>query len=147
MFAIIGIVLVIGAIIGGYLMEHGHLEVLVQPAELVIIGGAAIGTLLIANPLSVVTALIKGLIGVLKGSPYSKKFYLDSLKMLNEIFTYARKNGFRATMHNESSLADLKQLVDQGRRLGAPRQGVVHHPAGREIVGGCGVEGAGLTGV
>ena len=93
MFAIIGIVIVIGAVIGGYLMEHGHLEVLMQPAELVIIGGAALGTLLIANPISTVIAIIHGLIGVLKGSPYSKKFYLDALKMLNEIFGYARKNG------------------------------------------------------
>jgi chemotaxis protein MotA len=93
MFAIIGILVVIGAVIGGYLMEHGHLEVLLQPAELVIIGGAAIGTLLIANPISTVIAIIHGLLAVLKGSPYTKKFYLDSLKMLNEIFGYARKNG------------------------------------------------------
>ncbi len=53
MFSIIGMVVVIGAIIGGYLMEKGNLKVLVQPAELVIIGGAALGTLLIANPLPV----------------------------------------------------------------------------------------------
>ena len=44
MFVIIGILIVIGAIVGGYLMEHGNLRVLVQPAELLIIGGAAIGT-------------------------------------------------------------------------------------------------------
>lgn len=43
MFAIIGILVVIGAIVGGYLMEHGNLLVLMQPAELVIIGGAALG--------------------------------------------------------------------------------------------------------
>ena len=93
MFALIGIVLVIGAIVGGYLMEHGVLAVLWQPAELDIIGGAAIGTLLIANPLPIIIGVFTGLIGVLKGSPYSKKFYLDALKMLNEIFSYARKNG------------------------------------------------------
>lgn len=50
MFAIIGIVIVIGAILGGYLMEHGNFRVLLQPAELLIIGGAAGGTVLIANP-------------------------------------------------------------------------------------------------
>lgn len=93
MFAIIGILVVIGAVIGGYLMEHGELMVLMQPAELVIIGGAALGTLLIANPLSTIIAIIHGILGVLKGSPYNKKVYLDSLKMLNEIFGYARKNG------------------------------------------------------
>ena len=54
MFAIIGMVMVFGAIIGGFLMEKGKLPVLVQPAELVIIGGAAIGTLLVGNPLPLV---------------------------------------------------------------------------------------------
>ena len=53
MFAIIGIVVVFGAVVGGYLMEHGKLMVLLQPAELVIIGGAAVGTVLIANPLHI----------------------------------------------------------------------------------------------
>ncbi len=93
MFAIIGIVVVIGSVIGGYLMEHGHLEVLMQPAELLIIGGAALGTLLIANPLPTIIGIIHGVMGVLKGSPYNKKVYLDALKMLNDIFGYARKNG------------------------------------------------------
>ena len=50
MFAIIGIVLVFAAIIGGFLMEKGHIAVLLQPAELLIIAGAAAGTLLVANP-------------------------------------------------------------------------------------------------
>lgn len=51
MFAIIGILAVFGAVVGGYLMEHGNLRVLLQPAELIIIGGAAIGTVLVANPM------------------------------------------------------------------------------------------------
>ena len=78
---------------GGYLMEHGQIAVLLQPAELVIIAGAALGTLLIANPLSTLTRIFKGVILVLKGSPYNKAFYLDTLKMLNELFTRARKEG------------------------------------------------------
>lgn len=69
MFAIIGILVVLGAVVGGYLMEHGKLLVLMQPAELVIIGGAAAGTLLIANPLSTVIAIMKGMLGVLKEAP------------------------------------------------------------------------------
>ncbi|MGO9241542.1 MAG: flagellar motor stator protein MotA [Bryobacteraceae bacterium] len=93
MFAIIGIVIVFGAIIGGYLMEHGNLMVLLQPAELLIIGGAAAGTLLIANPLSVVKAIMKGLLDNLKPSRLDQKFYLEQLKMLNDVFVFARKNG------------------------------------------------------
>ncbi|MGI8742885.1 MAG: flagellar motor stator protein MotA [Bryobacteraceae bacterium] len=93
MFALIGMAVVIGAVLAGFLMEKGQLGVLIQPAELVIIGGAAIGTLLIANPLPVVIKIIKGTLGILKASPYGKPFYLETLKMLNELFNYARKNG------------------------------------------------------
>jgi chemotaxis protein MotA len=93
MFAIIGIVIVFGSIIGGYLMEHGKLAVLLQPAELLIIAGAALGTILVANPLSVSKNILAGLINLLKPSKFTRKFYLDQLKMLNDIFVFARKNG------------------------------------------------------
>ncbi len=93
MFAIIGILVVFGAIVGGYLMERGNLLVLMQPAELVIIGGAAAGTLLIANPLPTIIAIVKGLLAVLRPSPYTRQYYLDNLKMLYDLFTRARKGG------------------------------------------------------
>jgi chemotaxis protein MotA len=96
MFAIIGIVVVIGAVIGGFLMEKGQLLVLVQPAELVTIGGAALGTLLVANPMHILKGVVSGLIGVLKGSPYSKERYLETLKMMFDLFSKARKEGFIA---------------------------------------------------
>jgi chemotaxis protein MotA len=50
MFAIVGILVVFGAVIGGFLMEKGHIAVLVQPAELLIIAGASTGTLLVPTP-------------------------------------------------------------------------------------------------
>jgi chemotaxis protein MotA len=93
MFVIIGIVVVIGSIVGGYVMEHGQLAVLFQPAELVIIGGSAFGTIFIANPMHVIKAIFSGVIGTLKGTKYNKTFYLDQLKMLADIMSYARKNG------------------------------------------------------
>jgi chemotaxis protein MotA len=93
MFVIIGIVVVFGAIVSGYLIEHGNLKVLIQPAELIIIGGAGLGTLLIANPLHSVMKIVKGLVGCLKPSPYSKAFYLEQLKMLFELFTKGRRQG------------------------------------------------------
>jgi chemotaxis protein MotA len=93
MFSVIGIVVVFGAIVGGYLMEHGNLLVLMQPAELVIIFGAAVGTVLIANPLPVVMKMMKMIGGVFGGNKFSKPFYLENLKMLNEVFSYARKSG------------------------------------------------------
>ena len=96
MFSIIGIVVVFGAIVAGYLMEKGNLAVLVQPAELVIIAGAAAGTVLIANPLHILKAILAGVIGVFKGSGFDKKRYLDSLKMLYDLFNLARRGGLAA---------------------------------------------------
>src|SRR5258708_21260128 len=93
MFTIIGIVIVFGAIVAGYLMEHGKLLVLMQPAELVIIFGAAVGTVLIGNPLAVVIKMMKGIGGVFSSGRFTKAFYLENLNMLSEAFTYARKSG------------------------------------------------------
>jgi chemotaxis protein MotA len=93
MFAIIGALVVLGAVMGGYLMEHGKIGVLLQPAELLIIAGAAAGTLLIANPIQTIVKIAKGLVGVLKGSPYTKAHYLETLKMLSDLFVLARKGG------------------------------------------------------
>lgn len=93
MFAIIGILVVFGAIIGGFLMEKGQLAVLVQPAELIIIAGAAAGTVLIANPLRIVKAIVSGLLGSLKGSPFTKARYLNTLKMMYQFLNKVRKEG------------------------------------------------------
>ncbi|MGA2046806.1 MAG: flagellar motor stator protein MotA [Terracidiphilus sp.] len=93
MFAIIGIVIVFGAVIGGFLMEKGHIMVLVQPAELLILGGAAIGTLLVANPLHIIKGVAAGLMGVLKGSKFDKKHYLSTLKMMYQFLNKVRKEG------------------------------------------------------
>jgi chemotaxis protein MotA len=93
MFVIIGVLIVIGGIIGGYLMEHGQLMVLFQPAELVIIGGSALGTVLIANPPYLLKGIVAGLMGTLKGSRYNQEFYLEMLKMLSDLFSYTRRGG------------------------------------------------------
>jgi chemotaxis protein MotA len=96
MFIIIGIVVVFGAVVAGYLMEHGNLRVLMQPAELITIGGAAIGTILIANPLHILKKIGKGVAGAFGSSKYTKQKYMDTLKMLYELFTRARRDGLMA---------------------------------------------------
>ena len=96
MFTIIGIVVVFGAVVAGYLMEHGNLKVLIQPAELVIIGGAAAGTVLIANPLHILKAIVGGITGTFGGSKFSKQVYIDTLKMMYELLNKARKEGLMA---------------------------------------------------
>jgi len=96
MFAIIGIVVVFGCIVAGYLMEHGNLRVLIQPAELVIIGGAAAGTVLIANPIHILKKIAGGIGGVFGSSKFSKQVYLDTLKMMYDLLNKARKDGLMA---------------------------------------------------
>lgn len=102
MFAIIGIVVVFGAVIGGFLMEKGSLLVLLQPAELLIIAGAAGGTILIANPPHILNQIAKGVAGAFGTSRFIQAWYLDSLKMLYELFDQARRGG----------LASLEAEVD-----------------------------------
>src|SRR5215831_18717997 len=101
MFAIIGIVVVFGAVLAGYLIEHGPLAVLIQPAELIIILGAAIGTVLIANPLHILQKIGGGFGGVFGSSPFTKERYLESLKMMYELFSRARKDGMM-TLESDS---------------------------------------------
>jgi len=96
MFAIIGIVIVFGCIVAGYLMEHGNLRVLLQPAELIIIGGAAVGTLLVANPLHILKKIGGGIGGVFGGSKFGKQTYIDTLKMMYDLLNKARKDGLMA---------------------------------------------------
>lgn len=93
MFAIVGIVLVFCAVIGGFLMEKGHLAVLLQPAELLIIAGAATGTLLVANPVHILKRIAAGLMGTLKGSRFGKQRYLNTLKMMYQFLNKVRKEG------------------------------------------------------
>jgi chemotaxis protein MotA len=96
MFTIIGIVVVFAAILTGYLMEHGNIAVLLQPAELIIIGGAATGTVLIANPMHILKKIAGGFGVAFGNSPYTKQRYLESMKMMYELFGRARRDGMMA---------------------------------------------------
>lgn len=93
MFAAIGILIVFGAVIGGFLMEKGQLAVLLQPAELLIIAGASTGTLLAANPLHILKGILSGLKAVLGGSKFRKQRYLNLLKMMYLFLNKVRKEG------------------------------------------------------
>lgn len=112
MFAIIGIIVVFGCVVGGYLMEHGNLRVLIQPAELVTIGGAAIGTILIANPLYILKQIAGGIGGVFGGSKYTRQAYVDSLKMMYDVLNKARKDGLMA-LENDVEEPDKSPLFSK----------------------------------
>jgi chemotaxis protein MotA len=95
-FVIIGIFVVLGGVLGGFVFEGGPLLVLMQIAEFMIMAGAAIGSLLISSPPSVLKKIVDKLLGALKGSPVSKDSYLELLKLLFEVFQMSRKDGLIA---------------------------------------------------
>jgi chemotaxis protein MotA len=116
MFAIIGIVVVFGCVICGYLMEHGNLKVLIQPAELVTILGAAIGTVLIANPIHILKQIGAGFGAVFGGSQYNKQAYIDSLKMMYDLLNKARKEGLMA-LEADVEEPDKSALLAKGPKV------------------------------
>lgn len=93
MLLIIGAVIVFASVIGGFVLHGGNLLVLWQPTELLIIGGAAVGSFIIANPVHTIKEVFRGFIRQLTGSPYNKAFYVDLLSLLYEIFDKSRKQG------------------------------------------------------
>jgi chemotaxis protein MotA len=93
MFVLIGMVVVLVCVIGGFMMHEGPLAVLIQPNEVLIIVGAALGSVLVATPLPKVKLIVSGLMKVIKGDPYSKKEYTNLLKTIFALFNTAKING------------------------------------------------------
>lgn len=112
MLAILGIFLVFGAVLGGFLMEKGHIAVLMQPAELLIIAGAAAGTLLVANPPRLLGEIVHGLLGVLKGSPFTRARYLSTLRMMYQLLTKVRKAGLLSVEMDVEKPAESEMFKD-----------------------------------
>jgi len=96
MFIIIGYVLVVGAVLGGYAMEGGAFGVLLQPIELMIIAGAAVGAFVTGNSTKVLSATIKTLPKLLQSSKYTKARYMALMALLFDILTKVRKEGMMA---------------------------------------------------
>jgi chemotaxis protein MotA len=96
MLVLIGILIVLAAVVGGFLLEQGNLLVLFQPSELLIICGAAAGIVLVANSATAVGGLFKGALSVFRPTPYTPVFYQDVLNMLYELFSIGRRQGMTA---------------------------------------------------
>jgi chemotaxis protein MotA len=94
--AIIGTIVVLGSVLGGFAMDGGSLLLLWHPLEVLIIIGAALGAFLISNPLKVVKAAFMGAIGLVKGGRYGKAEYVQLLKLIYEILVMMRKEGVLA---------------------------------------------------
>jgi chemotaxis protein MotA len=93
MFFLIGFIVVVGSIVGGYLGGGGHLGVLWQPFEFVIIFGCAIGAFVVANPKQILAGTVKSLGKLIKGSAHNKACNLELLGMLYSVFKLAKTKG------------------------------------------------------
>ncbi len=93
MLVILGYLIVLGAVFGGFALAGGHLGSLLQPVEILMIGGSALGAFIVANTGKVIKATLKALPSVLRGSRYSKALYLETLSLLYDILAKARKEG------------------------------------------------------
>lgn len=90
---LIGIGIVLGCVIGGFVTHGGNVLALYQPSELIIIGGAALGGFIIANGLGMTKRTTIGVLGMMKGSKYKKSHYMDLFGLLYDLFNIARKDG------------------------------------------------------
>ena len=96
MLLIIGSIVVLASVLGGFVLHGGNLLVLWQPTEVLIIFGAALGSFVIANPVHTVKETFAKCLRLLTGSPYNKAYYMDLLSLLYELFDKSRKQGVMA---------------------------------------------------
>jgi len=96
MLLIVGSLVVLGSVIGGYAAPGGHLSVLFQPFEFIIIVGAAVGGFIIANPKTVLKRTGKAFAKMLRGPKYTKQSYLELLSLLYQVFKLAKTKGMLA---------------------------------------------------
>jgi chemotaxis protein MotA len=93
MFLLIGLIMTIASVLGGFVMHGGNLLALWQPSELIIIGGAGLFSFVASNNASTVKNLIPGIISTLKGSGVNKEMYTQLLGMMANVFDVMRREG------------------------------------------------------
>lgn len=96
MVVIVGCIVVMACVLGGFTLSGGHVGALIHPAELLTIGGAAMGAMIVMAPVKVLKDLVKGILQSLKGSPFSKKAYNELFQAMYEFFRLARREGLLA---------------------------------------------------
>jgi len=163
MFVIIGIFVVIGSVIGGYVGNGGEVGVLFQPFEWIIILGAAVGSVIIGNPKTVITGLGKAMGTMFKGPRFDKAAYVELLSMLYSVFKLAKTKGdlaleshvekpdesplfqkfpkFSADHHTREFLCDYLRLLTLGTNNAHEVESIIdaeiesHHAEGAQVAG------------
>jgi chemotaxis protein MotA len=96
MIQIVGTLVVLGSVLGGFVLEDGKLLALWHPTEILVICGSAFGAFVISNPLKVVKQAFANTIALLKPPRYRRDDYVDILKLLYDILVKIRKSGMLA---------------------------------------------------
>ena len=112
MIALIGLVIVLVSVLGGFTLAGGHVAALLVPAEYLIICGVAVGTTLAATPRNTLLAIFSKSTQVLGGNRFTPQLYLDGLKLLYELFQLARRDGLVAL---ESHIEEPEKSAVFGR--------------------------------
>lgn len=121
MFVIIGVGIVLFAVVGGFMLEHGNVALLWQPIEMLIIFGAAFGGLLIGSPQSVVKAVFKELSKLVSGHGVNKEGYLAVLLLLNSIFYKIKKEGL-ITIEDDVDNPQKSKLFEKHKAVMADQE-------------------------
>ena len=101
MLAILGVLVVFAAVLGGFLLERGNLFVLLQPAEILIIGGAAAGIILIANPWIVIRKMGRSALMAFRPPLRGRNSFQEHLRMLYEVFVFSQRSGGVSQLEND----------------------------------------------
>jgi len=125
--SIVGLIIVLGCVFGGYFLEHGNFSVLIQPIEFLIIFGAATGALVAASTPEAIKGLIQGVIQSLtKPHIYGKQDFVDLLLLLNEIFKKIKKEG----------LISIEQDIEnpEGSKIFSEYPSVMNNPVALDFI-------------
>lgn len=93
MLVIVGYIVILVSVFGGFVLAGGHVASLWQPVELLMIGGGAIGSFVVGNNSKAIKATLKALPTLFKGSKYNRALYMDMMALLYELLTKIRKEG------------------------------------------------------
>jgi chemotaxis protein MotA len=122
MLVLFGYVTVLLSVFGGFMLGGGHVAAMLQPVELLMIAGAAIGAFVVGNSMQNLKATIRALPSVVKGSKYTKAMYMELMGMMFEILNKVRKEGLMSIENDvdnpsESSLFNKYSKISAKKHL------------------------------
>lgn len=115
---VFGLIFVLGCVLGGYAVAHGNFSVLFQPAEYIVIIGAAVGGLVIGNPPKVIATMLKSVVAAMSGKGYHRQDFLDLLLLFNDLSLTIRRDGLLAIENDVEHPHESKLFKKYPRILG-----------------------------